>query len=250
MPNKIQIEENLNQVDVTEDVAAVVGSRTPAVLAWYKIAKDNLSTADLLLRNNKIPHSIFFFQQCVESIVKGTFLECGALNEETIRQICHSPEKAYKTLYQQLDYGFGMYYCEEIPRQLSKATSFEDKLKIGASIANQFTKKYWEDFRNAPFDAVNIEYKNPSAMGLPSNATPLQCHLRFLESMYAENMLLLYACVFSHDVEQYVRYPRFDGDRVTLPSENFCTKVIEEGLPTIVPILKTIIDSIVGDSDV
>ena len=74
--------------------------------------------------------------------MKGTFLECGALNEETTRQISHSPDKAYKALYAHINYEFGLYYCQEIPRQLNNAKSFEDKLKIGASIANQFTKQY------------------------------------------------------------------------------------------------------------
>lgn len=248
MSNKINIEQNLNEVDVTPDVAAIVGNRTEAVLAWYRVAKDNLSTADLLLKNKHVPHAIFFIQQCVECLVKGTFLECGALNEITTRQISHSPNKAYEALYEQINYEHGLYYCQEIPRQLNNGKSFEDKLKIGASIANQFTKQYWEDFKNSPTEASIIEYQNPSAMGLADGANQLSCHLRYLESMYAENMLLLFSCVFSHDVEQNVRYPIIDNNKVTLPTDNFYTPIIEEGLTTTIPVLNTILNSIVGDS--
>ena len=104
MSVKIHIEKDLNDVDITSNVAAIVGSRTDAVIAWYRVAKDNLSTANLLLKNKHIPHAIFFIQQCVECLVKGTFLECGALNEETTKQICHSPDKAYKALYKHINY--------------------------------------------------------------------------------------------------------------------------------------------------
>ena len=60
MSSKIKLEQNLKEVDVTPDVAAIIGNRTDAVLAWYRVAKDNLSTADLLLKNKFIPHAIFF----------------------------------------------------------------------------------------------------------------------------------------------------------------------------------------------
>lgn len=248
MSGKINLEQNLNEVDVTPDVAAIVGNRTDAVLAWYRVAKDNLSTADLLLDNKHIPHAIFFIQQCVECLVKGTFLECGALNEETTRQISHSPDKAYKALYEQINYEIGLYYCREIPRQLNNGKSFEDKLKIGASIANQFTKHYWEDLKNSPFDAPDIPYINSSAMGLEDGADQLSCHIRYLESMYDENMLLLFSCVFSHDVEQNVRYPIINNDKITLPIDNFYTPIIEDGLKTTIPVLRTILNSIVGNS--
>lgn len=250
MSGKIQIEEKLNQVDVSPYVSVVVGNRTPSVQAWYHVAKDNLRTATLLLENDVIPHAIFFFQQCVECFVKGTFLECGALNKETTRQINHSPEKAYKALYKKLDYMIGLDYCDKIPKLLSKAKSFEDKLIIGANIGNKFTNKYWEDYNNANLDALNTCYINPTAMGLNPNSTPLQCHLRYLEATYAENMLLLLSCIFSQDVEQDVRYPKFFNNNVALPCENFCNKTIKEGLQTIIPILETIINAIIGDSNI
>ena len=244
----IEIEKDLKQVDVTSDIGAIVGNRTTAVLAWYKIAQENLVSAEILLQNRKIPHTIFFIQQCVECLVKGTFLEAGILNESTTIQICHSPEKAYQTLYKHIDYSWGLYYCEEIPRQLNKGSSFEDKLKISASIANQFTTHYWEDYNNAAIDVAKIVYENPTALGLPSNATQLQCHYRYLESMYAENMLLLFSCVFSHKVENDVRYPKVDSNPVILPSDTYNSKIIEEGLQTIIPVLKSILKSIVGES--
>lgn len=248
MSVKIHIEKDLNDVDITSNVAAIVGSRTDAVIAWYRVAKDNLSTANLLLKNKHIPHAIFFIQQCVECLVKGTFLECGALNEETTKQICHSPDKAYKALYKHINYEYGIYYCKEIPRQLNNGKSFEDKLKIGASIANQFTKRYRADLNNSHKDASYIDYRNPYAMGLPDGANQLLCHLRYLESMYAENMLLLFSCIFSHEVEQNVRYPVINNDKITIPTDNFYSRIIEEGLTTIIPILNTILKTIVGDS--
>ena len=85
-------------------------------------------------------------------------------------------------------------------------------------------------------------------MGLNDGADQLSCHLRFLESMYAENMLLLFSCVFPHDVEQNVRYPIINNNKVTLPIDNFYTPIIEDGLKTTIPVLRTILNSIVGNS--
>ena len=76
-------------------------------------------------------------------------------------------------MYEQINYEHGLYFCQEIPRQLNNGKSFEDKLKIGASIANQFTKQYWEDFKNSPTEASTIEYRNPSAMGLADGSNQL-----------------------------------------------------------------------------
>lgn len=66
--------------------------------------------------------------------------------------------------------------------------------------------------------------------------------------MYAENMLLLFSCVFSHKVENDIRYPRVENNQVILTSEIYNSKVIVEGLQTIIPVLKSLYKSIVGES--
>ncbi|GCB35011.1 HEPN domain-containing protein [Bacteroides faecalis] len=227
-------------------MVAIVGQRTLAVLAWYKVAKENLSSAELLLKNKKVSHAIFFIQQCVECIVKGVFLESGVLNNDTTRQISHSPEDAYKLLYKQLDYSCGIYYCEEIPRQLNKGISFEEKLRISANIANQFTEDYERNLKNASCDANNIADMDPIALGLPPSATQLQCYLCFLITMYNMNMLLLFSCLFSHKVEQNAGYPQINAQKIVVPSDVFNTLTIEKGLQTIIPILTKILNDIIG----
>lgn len=73
MSGKIQIEEKLNQVDVSPYVSVVVGNRTPSVQAWYHVAKDNLRTATLLLENDVIPHAIFFFNNVSNALLRELF---------------------------------------------------------------------------------------------------------------------------------------------------------------------------------
>lgn len=62
MAKNIPIDPNLNQVDLNEQIGAIRGVRTDSVIAWYKVAKSNLESADILLNNNgNIPHVIFLF---------------------------------------------------------------------------------------------------------------------------------------------------------------------------------------------
>ena len=239
MAKNIPIDPNLNQVDLNEQIGAIRGARTDSVIAWYKVAKSNLESADILL-----------IQQCVECLVKGTFLESGILSKENIHLIKHHPDKAYKELYTQIGYEYGLYLCDEVSRQLSKANNFTECLKINASIANQFTTKYWEDFRNAPFDYAKFSYNDPSILGLPHNTPPLSCHYQFLASMYAENILLLLSCVFTHQVEQDARYPISNKNGTILPNDIFDNDIIREGLPTVISLLKSICKTIFGASDI
>lgn len=249
MPKKIPIGSSLNFADLNDKIGAIRGIRSETVIAWYKVAKSNLSSADLILKQNGyIPHVIFLIQQCVECLVKGTFLEAGILTKENIHLIKHHPDKAYKTLYTHIGYEYGLYLCDEVSRQLAKATNFTDSMIINASIANQFTRKYWEDFDNAPVDYVHFSYKDPTILGLPSNASQLCCHYQFLASMYAENILFLLSCVFTHEVEQGTRYPKLHSNGIILPDELYDNEKIRDGLPTVVTLLKSICNTIFGAS--
>lgn len=248
MARKILIKDSLNQVDINEDIAAIFGERTPTVLAWYKIAKTNLHSAKIMLENGNIPHTIFFIQQCIECFVKGSFLEAEVLTPQNIRCISHNPSEAYRALYTKIDYQYGLYLCDEIPRQLNKASSFADRLKINAAIANQFTRAYWKEFEKAPTEYLNYHYDNPIPLGLTQNTPQLICHYQFLASMYAENMLLLLSCVFTDDVQNETRYPALTDSKVITPTEKFDNNIVREGLPTIIPLLEKISNTIIGDS--
>lgn len=246
MGRKLPIEDTLNHVDLNEDIAAIIGERTPTVLAWYKVANSNLQSAKLLLENGNIPHTIFFIQQCIECFVKGSFLEAGALSPENVRRINHNPSEAYRALYTKIDYQYGLYLCDEIPRQLSKATTFVDRLKINASIANQFTNAYSKAINDAPIEYANYHYDNPLPLGLPQHTPQLICHYQFLASTYADNMLLLLSCVFTDDIQNETRYPSLKGDRVLIPNEKFDDIIVRDSLPTIIPLLERISNTIIG----
>ena len=250
MGRKILIKDSLNQVDVNEDIAAIFGERTPTVLAWYKVANNNLQSAKLLLENGNIPHTIFFIQQCIECFIKGAFLEADVLTPENIRSINHNPSEAYRALYTKIDYQYGLYLCDEIPRQLNKASSFTDRLKINASIANQFTTVYWEDLKKAPTEYLNYHYDNALPLGLPENTPQLISHFQFLDSMYAENMLLLLSCVFNGDVQNETRYPIMDGNKVLIPDDIFDDNIVRESLPTIIPLLEKISNIIIRGTEI
>lgn len=250
MSKRISINYPLNQVDINDNIAAIIGDRTPAVLAWYKVAQENLSSAEILLEHGKIPLAIFHIQQCVECFVKGTFLEAGLLSKENIIKINHHPADAYRELYSHIDSQYGLNYCSEIPKILNKGSNFTEKLILSARIANQFTTQYWTDFNNAPIEYLQHTYVNSTVLGLPDDTHQLNCHYRYLAIMYTQNMLLLLSYVFTHQVEQDARYPKIEGDKVIPPEITFDNTTIREGLPTILRVLRTLSNQIIGDSKI
>lgn len=142
--HKIQINDNLNESNISSDIVLIKGLRTPHVEAWYKIADDNLSSARILLENNRVNHAVFFIQQCVECIVKGFFLEARIIAEAKIKSINHNPSKAFEKLYEKIGYEQGLQYCRQIPEMFDKRSSFEEKVILGIFLANQFTTAFNE----------------------------------------------------------------------------------------------------------
>lgn len=249
MSKKTPIKENLNCVDVSEEVGAISGSRTPTVIAWYKTAKNNLCSAKILFENKQYPHSVFFIQQCVECIVKGIFLESGIVSEEKVKDISHNPFKAYKDLYTKINYKQGLYYCDEFQKRLDTVKSFEDKLKVSAKIANQFTTKYTEDIKIA-FSSTNLpKYENRQALGLPNHASELACHLTILQYLYTQNILLLLSYTFTHNTEQTARYFTLENT-VIMPDTIYSTPIVIESIETLINLLGAILRDIVGATNI
>ena len=118
--SKIQINDRFKEINISNEIVLIKGSRTHYVEAWYKIAEDNLSSAKVLLENKCVNHAVFFIQQSVECIVKGLFLEAGILNADKIRCINHNPSDAFKKLYKKINYEQGLEYCHQIPEMLNK----------------------------------------------------------------------------------------------------------------------------------
>ena len=230
---KIQINDNLNEINISNEIVLIKGNRMPAVDAWYKIAEDNLFSAMCLLENKHVNHAVFFIQQCVECIVKGVFLESGILNAEKIKCISHNTLDAFKILYKKIGYEQGLEYCRQIPEWLNNKSSFEDKLILGASLANQFIryfKDYIVEFKSRIISSDSSKYKN------------VMTEYYVVEKCFFQNILLLFSCLFTHKVEQEARYFTTKNDLIVLPNDIFSTNKISEGLPTFIEALKTLIN--------
>lgn len=249
MSKKLPIEQNLNRVDVSTEVAAITGFRTPTVIAWYKTAKNNLRSAKILFDGKQYPHSIFFIQQCVECLVKGTFLESGIVTEDKVRDISHNPSKAYRDLYTEIDYKQGLYYCNEFQKRLDAVNTFEEKLIISANLANHFTTKYTEDINNAFSSSTLPKYENKPALGLPENASQLTCHLTTLQNLYTQNILLLLSYTFTHNTEQTARYFTLDNN-VIMPDTIYSTPTVIESIETLINLLEANIRDIFGATNI
>lgn len=253
MSKKTPIEENLNCVDVSAEVGAISGSRTPTVIAWYKTAKKNLRSAKILFENKQYPHSIFFIQQCVECLVKGTFLESGIISEEKVRDISHHPSKAFRDLYTKINSGQGLYYCNEFQKRLDAVNTFEEKLKVSAKIANQFTTQYTEDtedIKNALSSTHFSKYENMKALGLSADASQLACHLVALQNLYTQNILLLLSYTFTHDIEQSARYFSWDNNIIIMPDTIYSTPTVIDSIETLLNLLESNIRDIVGATNI
>lgn len=235
--SKIHINNNLNEVNITDNIYLIQGCRTPTVEAWYKIANENLKSANILLENKCFSHAIFFIQQCVECIVKGVFLMSGILNADKIKDISHNPSDAFKQLYETIGYEKGIEYCQQIPDMLAKKSSFEGKMILGVSLANQFTTAY---------ENVQSQFKN----NLPSDTSTLESYVEdyvINTKFYYQNILLLFSCLFTHEVESSARYFTETNNQINFPNHIFSTKKISETLPTFIRPLSYLIDYFAGN---
>lgn len=235
--SNFHINDNLNEVNITDNIFLIQGRRTPIVEAWYEIASENLKSANVLLENRCFNHAVFFVQQCVECIVKGVFLENGILNADKIKKdISHNPSEAFKQLYKTIGYEQGIEYCQQIPDMLVKKSSFEGKLILGANIANQFTEAY---------EIYYSQLKN----NVPSVTSTLESYVEdyvMNTKFYYQNILLLFSCLFTHEVESNARYFTEKNNQISFPNQIFTTNKISELLPTFIRGLSTLIDYFAG----
>ena len=100
---KRRIKENIETLDVNEVFGVSVNERTETSLAWFSVAKDNVSTAKLLFDNKKYHHCVFFLQQSIECIVKGVLLENKIVDHA--EDFSHSPIEALEQFYMQVGAG-------------------------------------------------------------------------------------------------------------------------------------------------
>lgn len=234
---KIQINDNFNEINISNEIVLIKGSRTPNVDAWFKIAEDNLSSARVLFDNNRVNHAIFFIQQCVECIVKGIFLEAGVIREDKIKSINHNPSEAFEKLYEKIGYEQGLQYCRQIPEMFNKRSSFEEKFILGISLANQFTTAFNE-----------FQFKIQSVIN-SLDTTRLESSIEEYnqeEKFYYQNILLLFSCLFTHKVEMDTRYFTSMNNGIVFPRHIFSTSKIVERLPSFIRLLTTLKDYFVG----
>lgn len=230
---KLPINDNLNEINITNEIVLIKGNRTPTVDAWYKISKENLTTAKILLENMRVNHAVFFIQQSVECLVKAFFLESEILNADKVSNIGHNPSSAFEQLYEKIGYEQGVEYCHQIPEMLNKKSSFEEKLILGASLANQFTtafKDYKLKIQSTIMSLDTSKYE--------SSITALCIE----EKIYFQNMLLVFSCLFTHEVEKDARYFALTNNGIILPMDIFSTTKVIEGLPSFINALDNLMN--------
>lgn len=235
--NKLQINDNLNEINISKDIVLLKGKRTQTVNAWYEIAADNLSSAKVLFENKCVNHAVFFIQQSVECIVKGLFLEAGILNADIIRYINHNPSDAFEKLYKKIDYEQGLEYCRQIPEMLNKRSSFEEKMILVTSLANKFTSAFKEFMLAFQSNIISFDTSRYESSVIDYYVT---------EKCYYQNILLLFSCLFTHKVESNARYLTAMNNNVILPKQMFSTPQIIERLPSFIAATTTLKDYFVG----
>ena len=245
--HKITINDNLKETYISSNIVSINGKRTPAVMAWYKTAEDNLFSAKILLENASISHAVFFIQQSIECAVKGLFLEAGIFKEENIKkEIKHYPSETFLSLYEKIDYEDGKEYCQIIPEMLNKKSIFQDKLILAISLANQITDGFKKELSKIFTNQILEQFSHPEVLGLPSYATNQAIQYSVKESLYVQNILLLFSCLFTHEIESTARYFNNNNNVIVYPNDIYNTPIIVARLPSVVKLINSIIKRLIG----
>ena len=243
---KRQISSQIVTHDVTDVFGVADNERTDGTLRWYYVAKDNLSTAKLLLENKKYHHCVFFLQQCIECIVKGILLENKIL--KTAESFSHAPESAIEEFYKQLDSG-SIDLCEYIKHEMCDKEGFETRLAHMAKVYNLFLEQYYKVLEEDAPEDFYIEPSAYSAIGLPKSCSKNSAYWHVQTMFYVNIFIYCLAILFSNStnskLQQNTRYP-MEENGLWMPNQKYKeTARIIEGLKTIIPqfdfILKTIL---------
>lgn len=94
--------DNTSAVKFNDEYYILAGQNHNEASCWYKVAHENYCTAEILLKNNKIPPCIFYLQQCSECLTKACLLSVYLTNYNSLRNISHSPDAAFDFIFEEL----------------------------------------------------------------------------------------------------------------------------------------------------
>lgn len=94
--------DNTSAVKFNDEYYILAGQNHDEALCWYKVAYEDYCTAEILLKNNKIPPCIFYLQQCSECLTKACLLSVNLTNYKSLRNISHNPDTAFDFIFEEL----------------------------------------------------------------------------------------------------------------------------------------------------
>lgn len=228
--------------EVGEGLHTLISCRTDYILSWYKVANENVRSAILLLRNDRISHAVFFLQQAIECLIKGLFLENGIAGPSDMEEIKHYPNKAFRTFYDKVQDNNGVKFCDLLLNVINKGKSFYEKLGISAQVANILTTDYNENLKTEG-NIIATSY-SPEALGLNPTASQEDCHKCAYKLYYYQYILNLLAYVFNHEIESNARYPQFVDDNHSITPSSLFDLNIKKNLSFITILLDNIVKEI------
>lgn len=192
----------LPSLEVIPNVYVHITNRTNAVSAWYDAAKENITSAQILLQNERYSHSVFFIQQSIECCIKGVFLENSIAEPRNVTDINHYAFKAFRTYHKKVQDDGCLEYCNIVSSYIDKGCTFSKKLEICAAIANVLTTEY-NNLIDVEGKTLSAHY-DAKALGLDESTSQIDCHKRFSKIYYFQFLLILFSYLFSHTVEMNV----------------------------------------------
>lgn len=219
--SKNKIKDNIEVIDINDKYAITKSERTPESCSWYEVANENLITAEILLDNKRIPHTIFFLQQSIECIIKAILLENKIIND--VKDFNHKPEEAILQFLER-EQSYSKEILDYIKKKMSYRRDFVSRLKTMNEIVNKLTRQY-------------------------NNIVDLYEKI-FKEIEYTNNIIYCFAILFS-TTQQNTRYPESannntdDNKRWNLPNEMYqeTAETLDE-LNSIMPFFKFILDTV------
>lgn len=243
---KRRIKENIETLDVNEVFGVSVNERTETSLAWFSVAKDNVSTAKLLFDNKKYHHCVFFLQQSIECIVKGVLLENKIVDHA--EDFSHSPIEALEQFYMQVGAG-NTEYCQYIKREMEDKVSFEERITHMADIYNFFMRQYFAAMEVEAPEDFSFDTNCFRNIGLQQEYSRNIVYWHMQTCHYTNIFIFCIAILFSNTkqgkIQQNTRYPMAENGKI-LPQEKYPgSEKIVNGLSSIMSsfdfILKTIL---------
>lgn len=234
-----KINKNIKTFDVNEHIGIADNVRTEQSISWYRTAMENLITADILLKNKRISHCVFFMQQCIECIIKGILLENKLV--DNVKDFNHSPENAIEQFYEYVESNM-IDSCNDIKDKMHNISNFESRLEHMAEISNSFTMEYDESIQDCPPDfTINSDVSNVIGIDISYSKENIYKHIQ--ESIYINKLIYCLAILFN-GVQQNTRYPICENG-ISLPNEKYkYSSKIVNGLSSIIRCFNFIIGKI------